>query len=1048
MASYGSFETNREIASGQGAVVYNAHKAGESANTYAVKVFSLESYVGGDQESREGLAALLEDLNRSFAERVALQKIAAESSKHVAPIFDSGSDGNSAWYVTRLYPRSIHKIIEGRVTLGYEGFYHIIRSMLDGALDLKRICGRSHGNLKSTNVLIGGAKIQQAEVVVSDPLPGGAAEVQRYEVADLRSIGEIIYQLVRQRELTDASDWLILPIESSSEWTNLFENHSATWLTLCNRLLDPNLSIQDYSLEKLKADLEVLRPKPAVSGRILVVAAVAIVLAGIGVFFASNRPTRVIIESRPAPAIILGTGQSTSMKTSPGKPVKIKMAPGAHELTAHVEGLVDVVKKFYLAKGETKTIQFDFDYGTVHLESQPPNASVLADGKEVGKTPLTIFQKPGSVTYQLDLGKNFETARLTASVKPNEEVKLNSVLKPLSVQGEAAIVEFSSDPDGAKLILNGKESDEMPARKLVPSGTNQVTAQFRDWPPLTATLILTPGQKTNFTFNFEYARVALRSEPPGATVWAGKNRFGPTPAEMLAPVGPATFKFERAGFEGTNVTVNIAKGGKFTVNAKLVTTNAILEFTSDLAPALITVAGPNTQQQIGYTSANGPLVTNLAPGTYSATAHFGDLEDKVITKQALKGTATPFAFAFAYGTANLDSQPPDATITSGTKSVGVVPQRVYQRPGVSYTYKFTAPGYEPFETNVVAGEKGLANITVKLLPAAMSVTLSSDPPAAIIFEDRNNLGAVEQIQKLAWGDHKLVARYPGLDPVTEVLTVSKTGTTPPHIFRFSYGTASITSAPPGALIKDHATGNQLGITPTNLFLRPGKISYDLIMDDKVSNIVAVIQTGLNPLGIAFSGKTFASTTGMQLVWVDKLPGTKEGGYVGKYEVTQAEYEKVMGANPSQFAGDPRRPVENVSWTVATEFCRKLTELDKAKFSNLTGGSAMHYVLPTEVQWGFFAEGVRVDSAVVKKTNPGDMTAPVGSTKVANKYGLYDVLGNVWEWCDSPDAEKPMRGWAFNSTGGFSKPFDLEKSYKNDPVAMKRSDIGFRVILIP
>src|SRR4051812_7973068 len=118
MASYGSFETNREIASGQGSAVFSAHSGGENANTYAVKVFSLQSYLG--EESRENLATLLEDLNRSFAERVALQKKAAEVSKHVAPIFDSGSDGSSAWYVTRLYPRSIHKIIEGRVALSYE----------------------------------------------------------------------------------------------------------------------------------------------------------------------------------------------------------------------------------------------------------------------------------------------------------------------------------------------------------------------------------------------------------------------------------------------------------------------------------------------------------------------------------------------------------------------------------------------------------------------------------------------------------------------------------------------------------------------------------------------------------------------------------------------------------------------------------------------------------------------------------------------------------------------------------------------------------------
>src|ERR1700731_2446666 len=120
MASYGSFETNREIASGHGSAVYSARKAGDSTGAYADKVFSRQPHISEDQEARESLAPLLEDLNRSFTNRVTLQKKGAEASKFVAPVFEFGTEGGNAWYATKLYPRSVHKIIEGRVALSYE----------------------------------------------------------------------------------------------------------------------------------------------------------------------------------------------------------------------------------------------------------------------------------------------------------------------------------------------------------------------------------------------------------------------------------------------------------------------------------------------------------------------------------------------------------------------------------------------------------------------------------------------------------------------------------------------------------------------------------------------------------------------------------------------------------------------------------------------------------------------------------------------------------------------------------------------------------------
>jgi formylglycine-generating enzyme required for sulfatase activity len=130
-------------------------------------------------------------------------------------------------------------------------------------------------------------------------------------------------------------------------------------------------------------------------------------------------------------------------------------------------------------------------------------------------------------------------------------------------------------------------------------------------------------------------------------------------------------------------------------------------------------------------------------------------------------------------------------------------------------------------------------------------------------------------------------------------------------------------------------------------------------------------------------------------------------YLGKYPVTQEQYQAIMEHNPSHFKDNPNNPVEKVSWNGAQKFCQKLN--DKTK---------KNYRLPSEAEWEYacragtttsfyFGETISTDQAnydgnyIFGKGKRGvyrQKTTPVGSFP-ANKFGLYDLHGNVWEWCE-------------------------------------------------
>lgn len=240
------------------------------------------------------------------------------------------------------------------------------------------------------------------------------------------------------------------------------------------------------------------------------------------------------------------------------------------------------------------------------------------------------------------------------------------------------------------------------------------------------------------------------------------------------------------------------------------------------------------------------------------------------------------------------------------------------------------------------------------------------------------------------------------------------------------------------------------------------------------------QTGTTPQKTAVPTPSagpapFTNGAGIEFVWVppgsflmgsengelDERPPRmvtiREGFYMGRYEVTQAQWQRLMGNNPSTFKGDDL-PVEQVSWTDAVALIAKLNAQN----------DGYRYRLPSEAQWEYAARAGTTgeyagDLAATGwyGENSDGRTHPVG-TRRPNAFGLYDMHGNVWEWCQDkyhPSYEgAPTDGSAW-LTGGSQKMvkrggswFGIASRCRSarrdmEPATYREDNLGFRLVAV-
>ena len=414
--------------------------------------------------------------------------------------------------------------------------------------------------------------------------------------------------------------------------------------------------------------------------------------------------------------------------------------------------------------------------------------------------------------------------------------------------------------------------------------------------------------------------------------------------------------------------------------------------------------------------------------------------------QRAKDEATKLAQQAAQrGVLSVDTNPSGALIKAGDSTQMQAPAKFTNLIPGPCTVTIHLDGYEDYTTSVnITADTPVDLHTITLQQKVGDLSLTS-PQSNVTYtltgpNGYTHDGAIpEQLSSLPIGDYTLNAKQGdwSLQPIAITINDHDKST---QAVKFPYAKVTITSTPSGATVRQGRT--ILGTTPMTLpQIRPTDLHLTVDLPPYTLQHIDLHVTDFGNITKSVpmtQGKDFIAGCGMPMIWL-----SDDGYWAAKYPFRQRDFEKVAGYNPSFFRGG-NMPVESISWESAQAFIQKLNDYE-TKAGKLPAG--FHYSLPTESQWEQFNADTDITTAAISSNTPLSSTQNVGYS-APNKYGIYDAIGNVWEWClDNYDANgnHSLRGGTWLS---LPDNFPSAATRQGGPPKDAEKFIGFRVVLVP
>ncbi|MBE6231844.1 MAG: PEGA domain-containing protein [Bacteroidales bacterium] len=539
------------------------------------------------------------------------------------------------------------------------------------------------------------------------------------------------------------------------------------------------------------------------------------------------------------------------------------------------------------------------------------------------------------------------------------DVNVNKVSFNVELKSAAHLqqfVVFNVTPADALLVFDGTPIvvTAGTANKRVKFGTYSYTVSAKDYHSYSGTVTVNDMRNkamVNVTLQPSHGWISVGgSSAEGAFVYIDDELIGQAPlkSDRLSS-GTYSLKLVKPLYKSHETTVTVTDGNVTAISPVL---------QADFATVTFTVGGNAEIWVDGELKGRSSWTGDLASGSYLVECRSewhrstsdninvsADMPSKRITLKA----PTPI-----YGSLSITSSPDISEVYLDGAYMGQTPLYLPETIIGSHTLKLSKSGCADWTGNVNVSEGQIAEVNATLQSGA-PVTFKSNAPDAQLYVDGTLIGSANGTYDLSVGSHDVICKAPGKKDLSKTINVS---------------------ASDSDIIVDCRFG-----APKTIIVNG--VSFDMIM----------VEGGTFTMGATSEQGSDAES--------DEKPAhqvTLSDYYIGETEVTQALWKAVMGKNPSHFEGNSN-PVENVSWNDCQKFIRKL--------NSLTGHT---FRLPTEAEWEYAARGGKESKGykysggnnindVAWYSDNSSFEIHAVKTKSPNELGLYDMSGNVYEWCN-------------------------------------------------